>query len=62
MIFLSIDAATFTFTQACLLLSKISPEIVGKPLEISRQYDGINVLMSFMVSIIQTYVTILQNS
>ncbi|KAJ1267466.1 hypothetical protein BS78_07G058400 [Paspalum vaginatum] len=34
--------------KACLLLSKISPEIVGKPLEIDRQYDGINCLMSFM--------------
>ncbi|RLM69703.1 hypothetical protein C2845_PM17G06810 [Panicum miliaceum] len=35
-------------SQACLLLSKISPEIVGESLETDRQYDAVNCLMSFM--------------
>ncbi|KAE8796913.1 Parkeol synthase [Hordeum vulgare] len=43
-----VSDCTATALKACLLLSKMSPEIVGKPLEIYRQYDGINVLMSFM--------------
>uniref|UniRef100_A0A0E0BG89 Terpene cyclase/mutase family member n=1 Tax=Oryza glumipatula TaxID=40148 RepID=A0A0E0BG89_9ORYZ len=34
--------------KACLLLSRISPEIVGEPLEIDAQYNAINCLMSFM--------------
>lgn len=45
--------------QACLLLSKISPKVVGESLKIGRQYDAINCLMSFMVSIMQTYAIIL---
>ena len=59
MIFLSIYAFTIYFyIQACLLLSKISPEIISEPLETDRQYDAVNCLMSFMVSIVQTSDTI----
>ncbi|KAJ8768252.1 hypothetical protein K2173_021192 [Erythroxylum novogranatense] len=32
--------------KAALLLSKISPEIVGKPLDANRLYDGVNVILS----------------
>lgn len=39
------------YLQASLLLSTISPEIVGKPVEANRLYDAINCLMSWMVSI-----------
>ncbi|OQU83214.1 hypothetical protein SORBI_3005G092500 [Sorghum bicolor] len=34
--------------KVCLLLSTISPEIVGEPLEIERQFDAVNCLMSLM--------------
>ena len=36
--------------QASLLLSKISPEIVGESLEANRFYDAVSCLMSYMVS------------
>jgi hypothetical protein len=32
----------------------ISPDIVGEPLEIDRQFDAVNCVMSLMVSIVQT--------
>lgn len=38
------------------MLSRISPEIVGEPLEIDAQYNAINCLMSFMVNIFQSSV------
>ncbi|KAM0916428.1 hypothetical protein ACQ4PT_010185 [Festuca glaucescens] len=34
--------------KAALLLSKISPEIVGEPMEVNRLYDAVNCLMSWM--------------
>nr|AAT38887.1 cycloartenol synthase [Avena clauda] len=34
--------------KAALLLSKISPEIVGEPVEVNRLYDAVNCLMSWM--------------
>ncbi|KAM0903334.1 hypothetical protein ACQ4PT_018706 [Festuca glaucescens] len=34
--------------KAALLLSKISPEIVGEPVEVNRLYDAVNCLMSYM--------------
>ncbi|KAM0858256.1 hypothetical protein ACQ4PT_047944 [Festuca glaucescens] len=34
--------------KAALLLSKISPEIVGEPMEVNRLYDAVNILMSWM--------------
>ncbi|KAJ1276850.1 hypothetical protein BS78_05G247700 [Paspalum vaginatum] len=43
-----VSDCTATALKACLLLSKISPDIVGQPLEIDRQYDAINCLMSLM--------------
>jgi hypothetical protein len=39
------------FYQASLLLSKISSESVGVPLEASRLYDAVNCLLSWMVCI-----------
>lgn len=41
--------------QAALLLSMVSPQIVGEPMEVDRLYDGVNCLISFMVSIFQTF-------
>uniref|UniRef100_A0A0D3HJ36 Terpene cyclase/mutase family member n=1 Tax=Oryza barthii TaxID=65489 RepID=A0A0D3HJ36_9ORYZ len=43
-----VSDCTATALKACLLLSRISPEIVGEPLEIDAQYNAINCLMSFM--------------
>ncbi|KAJ1254050.1 hypothetical protein BS78_K128600 [Paspalum vaginatum] len=43
-----VSDCTATALKACLLLSNISPKIVGEPIEIDRQYDGINCLMSLM--------------
>ncbi|KAJ1253572.1 hypothetical protein BS78_K232500 [Paspalum vaginatum] len=43
-----VSDCTGTALKACLLLSNISPKIVGEPMEIDRQYDGINCLMSFL--------------
>ena len=40
----------FPLLQASLLLSKISPEIVGESLEANRFYDAVSCLMSYMVS------------
>ena len=40
----------FPLLQASLLLSKISPEIVGESLEDNRFYDAVSCLMSYMVS------------
>ena len=48
-IFLAIDS--FFYFQAALVLSKISPEIVGEPVEVNRLYDAVNCLMSYMVNI-----------
>ncbi|GJN18966.1 hypothetical protein PR202_gb06188 [Eleusine coracana subsp. coracana] len=39
---------TATYPKASLLLSKISLEIVGEPVEINRLYDSVNCLMSYM--------------
>jgi hypothetical protein len=47
--FLAIDS--FFYFQAALVLSKISPEIVGEPVEVNRLYDAVNCLMSYMVNI-----------
>lgn len=33
----------------------ISSQIVGEPMEVDRIYDGVNCLMSFMVSIFQFF-------
>nr|CAB3445558.1 unnamed protein product [Digitaria exilis] len=41
--------------QVSLLLSTISPEIVGKPVEANRLYDAVNCLMSWMVSIFKVF-------
>ncbi|PUZ44468.1 hypothetical protein GQ55_8G101900 [Panicum hallii var. hallii] len=43
-----VSDCTGTALKACLLLSKISPEIISEPLETERQYDAVNCLMSFM--------------
>nr|AAX95229.1 Similar to cycloartenol synthase [Oryza sativa Japonica Group] len=43
-----VSDCTATALKACLLLSRISPEIVGEPLEIDAQYDAVNCLMSLM--------------
>lgn len=40
----------FLLVQASLLLSKISPEIVGEPLCAGRIYDAVNAILSFMVT------------
>ena len=40
----------FSLLLASLLLSKISPEIVGESLEDNRFYDAVSCLMSYMVS------------
>lgn len=37
--------------QAALLLSKISPEVVGDPIEARKLYDAVNVTLSLMVTI-----------
>jgi hypothetical protein len=34
------------------LLSRISPKIVGEPMEANRFYDAVSCLMSYMVSIL----------
>ncbi|WVZ77930.1 hypothetical protein U9M48_025723 [Paspalum notatum var. saurae] len=41
--------AYYTRAQATLLLSKISPEIVGDALEANRFYDAVSCLMSYML-------------
>ncbi|XP_039771852.1 parkeol synthase-like [Panicum virgatum] len=43
-----VSDCTGTALKACLLLSKISPEIISEPLETDRQYDAVNCLMYFM--------------
>lgn len=40
---------TNRFSQAALLLSKLSPELVGEPLDARRLYDAVNVLLSLQV-------------
>jgi len=40
----------FSLLLASLLLSKISPAIVGESLEAKRFYDAVSCLMSYMVS------------
>jgi hypothetical protein len=37
------------------LLSKISPEIVGEPMEVNRLYDAVNILMSWMVNMFKLF-------
>jgi len=44
----------FSYLQAALSLSMISPQIVGDPMEVDRLYDGVNYLISLMVGIFQT--------
>ncbi|OEL14923.1 Cycloartenol synthase [Dichanthelium oligosanthes] len=43
----TVSDCTATGLKAALLLSMISPEIVGEPLEAERFYDAIDCLMSF---------------
>ncbi|KAL6865277.1 hypothetical protein ACP4OV_016428 [Aristida adscensionis] len=44
----TVSDCTAEALEASLLLSKISPEIVGKPVEANRLYDAVNCLMSYM--------------
>ncbi|XP_021317290.1 cycloartenol synthase [Sorghum bicolor] len=44
----SVSDCTATGLEAALLLSMISPEIVGEPMEVDRVYDGVNCLISLM--------------
>jgi hypothetical protein len=37
------------------LLSEISPEIVGEPVEANRFYDAVSCLMSYMVSVLNFF-------
>jgi len=45
-----IDLLLLYLVQAALLLSQISPEIVGDPIVANRLYDAVNVILSLMVS------------
>ncbi|GJN18969.1 hypothetical protein PR202_gb06192 [Eleusine coracana subsp. coracana] len=51
------EVIIITNNKASLLLSKISPEIVGEPVEINRLYDSVNCLMSYMVRILNLSVS-----
>lgn len=42
--------------QVTLLLSKISSEIVGEPLDPKRLYDAVNVILSLQVCWIKAYI------
>ncbi|XP_066334050.1 cycloartenol synthase-like [Miscanthus floridulus] len=44
----SVSDCTATGLEAALLLSMISPQIVGEPMEVDRVYDGVNCLISLM--------------
>ena len=48
----------FPLLQASLLLSKISPAIVGESLEAKRFYDAVSCLMSYMVSTFDFFFTL----
>ncbi|AQK90414.1 Cycloartenol synthase [Zea mays] len=48
-----VSDCTATGLEATLLLSTISPQIVGEAMEVGRVYDGVNCLISLMVSIFQ---------
>ncbi|AQK90412.1 Cycloartenol synthase, partial [Zea mays] len=43
-----VSDCTATGLKAALLLSMVSPQIVGEPMEVDRLYDGVNCLISFM--------------
>ncbi|PWZ10298.1 Cycloartenol synthase [Zea mays] len=43
-----VSDCTATGLKAALLLSMVSPQIVGEPMKVGRLYDGVNCLISFM--------------
>lgn len=45
----------FCYLQAAILLSQMSPEIVGEAIPEDRLYDAVNVILSMQVGILYVY-------